>query len=190
MTTSAGDPAGVREQLADALARITSLETSLTELQQVITDTVDTLTTNGTTAPVGGAAPKAETALDLGRLDAWVTDWLLPTFPRRLGGPGGRWCAQWWRHPEAVIRLEALRTAFVELSRAGGTGVGGWLREHLDVQLAVLLSDAGPFAACSAKDGRHDPEDPLPVDPIPDQLRGGRLALVQDGPAAPVAGEA
>lgn len=185
MTSPDGDPAGVGEQLADALARITSLETSLTELQQVITDTVDTLTASGQpTAPDGGAAPKAETALDLGRLDAWVTDWLLPTFPRRLGGTGGRWCAQWWRHPEAVIRLEALRTAFVELSRAGGTGVGGWLREHLDVQLAVLLSDAGPFAACSAKDGRHDPEDPLPADPIPDQLRGGRLTLVQDDPPA------
>lgn len=157
------------ERLTDAVARIALLETTLAELQQVVTDTAATLTTRPEKAVREGKG----SALDLERLDAWVRGWLLPTFPRRLGGTGGRWCAQWWRHPEAVLRLEALRTSLAELSRAGGTGPGVWLREHLDVQLAVLLSDNGPFAACSAKEGRHDPEESLPAEAIPVELRRG-----------------
>lgn len=159
-----GDVAELGERLADAVARIALLESTLAELQQVVADTATTLTP--ATPDVAPGAAGEVSALDLERLDDWVRGWLLPTFPRRLGGTGGRWCAQWWRHPEAILRLESLRTSFAELTRAGGTGMGTWLREHLDVQLGVLLSDNGPFAACSARDARHDPEEPLPADVV------------------------
>ena len=33
----------------------------------------------------------------------WVSEHFLPVYRRPLGGEF-RWCAQWWRHAEAIIR--------------------------------------------------------------------------------------
>jgi len=40
-------------------------------------------------------------------VERWVTSHFLPMFRRPLGGEY-RWCAQWWRHAEAITRLTAL----------------------------------------------------------------------------------
>src|SRR5262249_36530476 len=40
-------------------------------------------------------------------VEDWVTGYFLPMFRRTLGGEF-RWCAQWWRHSEAISRLGAL----------------------------------------------------------------------------------
>ena len=37
----------------------------------------------------------------------WVREVFAPVFARSIGGPV-KWCAQWWAHGEAVLRLEAL----------------------------------------------------------------------------------
>ena len=37
-------------------------------------------------------------------VEDWVIDYFLPMFRRTLGGEF-RWCAQWWRHGEAISRL-------------------------------------------------------------------------------------
>ena len=72
----------------------------------------------------------------------------MPVFRRTLGGEY-RWCAQWWRHDEAVSRLKALWHAWEVLRLQPGTGIGTWYREHLDHQLPILMGARGPFYQCS-----------------------------------------
>lgn len=97
-------------------------------------------------------------------LDAWVAGWFTPTFGRRLGA--ARWCATWWRHPEAVVRLEALWRTWEVLRLDPAFGMATWLREHLDPQRGVLFGDDGPFQACDG-DAAHHPPPPLPAQPAP-----------------------
>jgi len=69
-------------------------------------------------------------------------------FRRPLGGEF-RWCAQWWRHAEAITRLTALWHSWEAMRLQPGTGMATWLRDHLDHQLPVLLGRTGPFSMCS-----------------------------------------
>lgn len=97
-------------------------------------------------------------------LDAWVGGWFTPTFGRRLGA--ARWCARWWLHPEAVVRLEALWRTWEVLRLDPAFGMATWLREHLDPQRAVLFGEEGPFQACDGHTAHHPPPD-LPAEPAP-----------------------
>ena len=72
---------------------------------------------------------------------------LCPAYARRTT-PTFRWCGQWWRHPEALGRLEALWRAWESLRLDPLLGMGAWYRDHLDHQLPILTSSAGPFADC------------------------------------------
>ncbi|MET8042561.1 DUF4913 domain-containing protein [Micromonospora sp. NPDC005215] len=84
-------------------------------------------------------------------VEQWVTNYLLPTFPRPVGEVGmtrWHWCEQWWRHDEAVTRLTALWYGW-EQARLQMTGMLSWLRE-LDHQLPILYGDDGPFRDCAA----------------------------------------
>ena len=69
------------------------------------TDENDTPTTSADTAKAG-LKPQYP------NVEAWVRDYLLPSFPRPAGELGAtgrwRWCEQWWRHDEAVTILTAL----------------------------------------------------------------------------------
>jgi hypothetical protein len=96
-------------------------------------------------------------------LASFVT-WFGATFARDVGHPGARWCAHWAEHPEAVLRLTAVWRAYEELSAAGGAGLGTWLRDHADPQLARLTADDGPFGRCATGERiRHTLPAPLPV---------------------------
>ncbi|MGH3126175.1 MAG: DUF4913 domain-containing protein [Streptosporangiaceae bacterium] len=94
----------------------------------------------------------------------WVTKLFLPMYRRPLGGEW-RWCGQWWRHAEAIMRLTALWHSWEAMRLQPGTGTANWLRDHLDHQLPVLLGRNGPFAQCS-EDEHIDPRiasaDPWP----------------------------
>jgi hypothetical protein len=81
-------------------------------------------------------------------VEDWVIDYFLPMFRRTLGGEF-RWCAQWWRHGEAISRLTALWHAWEVLRLQPGTGIATWYRDHLDHQLPVLMGARGPFYQCS-----------------------------------------
>jgi len=152
-------------QRAALEARVIGLETRVTELTQVVNE----LTVELSRGAAGGRGSDV-VELDLVELDVWVREWLLPTFPRLPGSTGGHWCRQWWTHPEAMFRLAALHAAWKQLCGEGGLGLSVWLRDHLDPALAALLSDTGPFATCKATPPRHDPVEPLPADPLPDEL--------------------
>ena len=89
-------------------------------------------------------------------LEDWVTDHFLPIFRRTLGGEY-RWCAQWWRHGEAISRLTALWHSWEVLRLQPGTGIAVWYRDHLDHQLPILMGARGPFYQCSETAHRDPP---------------------------------
>lgn len=100
-----------------------------------------------------------------GSVEDWVSSHFLPMFRRPLGGEY-RWCAEWWRHAEAITRLTALWHAWEALRLQPGTGMAAWLRDHLDHQIPVLLGRTGPFAMCS-EDEHIDPRQARTRQPPP-----------------------
>jgi Domain of unknown function (DUF4913) len=99
-------------------------------------------------------------------LEDWVLDYFLPMFRRTLGGEF-RWCAQWWRHGEAVSRLNSLWHAWEALRWRPGIGMATWYREHLDHQLPILMGARGPFYQCSEA-AHREPHEAIAM-PSPDE---------------------
>lgn len=118
-------------------------------------------------------SPPSSATTDTGRLtpqfpdlEAWVHEFFVLTF----GRPDDQicWCAHWWDHPEAVLRLDALwRTWEVAAASESVTAMAVWIRDHLDPGLAVLFARTGPFAACAPD--RHVAAPVLAVSPAPEQ---------------------
>ena len=116
-------------------------------------------------------------------LPEWVQEWLLPLYRRSISGHHRIWCPEWWRHDEAVARLDALWRAWEHLRLDPATGLSVWFRDHADHHMSILLDADGPLKGC---DGTHSqrPLDPLPHEPPP----SGTFALDDDfDPSAPVA---
>jgi hypothetical protein len=104
----------------------------------------------------------------------WVEGWLVPLWRRAPR----RWCPQWWRHPEAAARLDAMWQAWEQLRLEPGVGPSVFLRDHLDPHMAVLTSDEGPFARC--EEARHGGGRPrLPTVPVPAGLLDAQLAQAE-----------
>lgn len=85
-------------------------------------------------------------------LDEWFTDYFASAYRRSFLGPQQRWCAQWWLHPEAVSRLDALWRAWEHLRLDPALGMSVWWREHADNHMAVLTHPDGTFKACQPGD--------------------------------------
>ncbi len=125
-------------------------------------DDWDTATTVAVAAPAEGDPAPPEPRYS--GVEAWVTEHLLPTYLRQSGPR--TWCPQWWQHPEAVERLEALWRAWESLRLDASTGMSVWWRDHADHHLPILLSPDGPFARCAARSHQNLP-DPLPTEAAP-----------------------
>lgn len=141
-----------------------------------------------------GAEPEAPAAADHPRpsaterelvfdsLEGWVRGYLLAMYRRAVSGTATTWCPEWWRHPEAVLRLEALWRAWEYLRLEPTTGLSVWFRDHCDQQMAQLLSADGPFRGCKPAGHRRALE-PLPSIVPPAGWRAPRA------PHRPAAGE-
>ncbi|QIS40057.1 DUF4913 domain-containing protein [Clavibacter capsici] len=117
-------------------------------------------------------------------LDAFVRGFLAPAYRREVSPRGeSRWDPEWWRHPEAVARLDALWLAWEALRLEGATGMSVWWRDHADYHLAVLMGPTGPFARSSAT---TEAGEPLPCAPLP----VGSLPGSSPDPLDPAAGAA
>jgi hypothetical protein len=101
-------------------------------------------------------------------LERFVSDYLLPLYRRAVSGQGTTWCAEWWRHPEAWVRLDAIWRAWEYLRLDPATGISTWLRDHADPHMAVLLSSNGPLRGCKPELHSPRPLAPLPSTAIPD----------------------
>ena len=103
----------------------------------------------------------------------FVTEQLAPVYRRQLD-PAGRsttftWCAQWWRHEEAVSRLTGLWRAWEQLRTDPSTGLAVWWRDYADPTMRVLFEEKGPFHGCTPR--THSPKGvPLTLEPPPDGL--------------------
>lgn len=96
---------------------------------------------------------------------------LAPTYRRHINPAGGvTWCPQWWKHAEAISRLEALWRAWEFLRLEGATGMSVWWRDHADHHMSVLLSADGPFKGCNPDDGHKSKLPPLPCGEPPEGL--------------------
>ena len=78
-------------------------------------------------------------------------------------------CPQWWKHPEAVARMDALWRAFEQLRQDPGTGMSVFWRDHADHHMTVLLDADGPFKGCEDGHSTH-PLEPIHQDEPPGVL--------------------
>lgn len=104
---------------------------------------------------------------------AFVAEQLAPVYRRDIDLAGRSttftWCAQWWRHDEAVSRLTGLWRAWENLRTDPTTGLAVWWRDYADTTMRVLFDEKGPFHGCTPR--THTPKGiPLPLNPPPDGL--------------------
>lgn len=60
------------------------------------------------------------------------------------------WCPEWYRHAEALSRLDAVWRAWENLRLDPATGISNWWLHHADPHMRVLMDPvAGPFARCT-----------------------------------------
>ena len=76
-------------------------------------------------------------------------------------GAATRWCPRWSEHPEAVLRLTAIREDYDNCLGNPQLGISGWLRTSVDHHLPRLTNGQGPFSGCTATD--HEPPPVLPA---------------------------
>lgn len=110
--------------------------------------------------------PAAETKLAYDSAEEFLHEYLLPLYNRPIDARNGKWCAQWFLHAEAVSRVDALWRAWEHLRLDPATGLSVWWKDHADVHMAVLLSQKGPFYACSST--RHNAPEPFPCEMAPE----------------------
>lgn len=106
----------------------------------------------------------------------FAQQWLLGHVERRpsvTGGSEPAWCRTWWRHPEAVLRVEVLWRSFEAARTDPFNGMATWVLGSLDPQVAMLTSSRGPLSRCTTEQCAGPIG--LPADPIPDDhpLYGG-----------------
>jgi Domain of unknown function (DUF4913) len=118
-------------------------------------------------------------------VEEFVARYLLPMYRRAVSGNDSTWCAEWWRHPEAIVRLDALWRAWEYLRLDPATGTSVWLRDHCDFHMRVLLSADGPFKGCTPDTHASRPVSALPCEAMPAEL----LARLRTASAGQMEGE-
>ena len=100
-------------------------------------------------------------------LAAFVSEFLVKAYARKLGH-SHVWCPEWYRHFEAMCRLDALWRSWEYLRHDGDTGMSSWWRDHADHHMTFLLDPDGPFGPCR----REHTEYPIPNLPLIDPPEG------------------
>ena len=94
----------------------------------------------------------------------FVEDYVVPVYRRQVVDSNDTvWCPEWWRHAEAVARLDTLWRAWEILGRDGATGMSVWFLEHADPHMNELFDQRGPFGSCGTRNGHRDSIVPLPL---------------------------
>ncbi|MFI0717526.1 DUF4913 domain-containing protein [Streptomyces sp. NPDC021224] len=127
----------------------------------------------GAVASTGAAPPEAEddSGLVFTSLDKFYDDYLSQIVQRRVDGVHLAWCPDWWRHPEALVRISAMWRAFEYLRVDASLGMSNWWLHHADPHLTVLMHPlTGPFAFCSGPEGHTEKLGPLPSNPSPPEM--------------------
>lgn len=112
----------------------------------------------------------AESTTYYANVDEFFRNFLRPVYRRAINARTTFWAADWWRHPEAVLRLDAMWRSWEQARLDPATGMATWLRDIADYHMAILMSAQGPFGTSQAT---CDPGDSLPyLPPHPELLNG------------------
>ena len=109
-------------------------------------------------------------------LEDWVHGWLLPLYRRSLDASAVTFCREWWRHPEAYLRLDALWKSWEFMRRKPGTGMAVWMRDYCDYHMGALMREQGTFKGCTIEAHNHEYSlQPWVVAPMPTARHIARL---------------
>ncbi len=95
----------------------------------------------------------AERKLMYANLGEFVQDYLAIAYARDIDSRQRYWCPEWWRHTEALARLDAIWRAWEHLRHDPATGMSTWWRDHADHHMPALLGEDGPFRRCAPDRG-------------------------------------
>lgn len=121
-------------------------------------------------AEAGGNGAEETPELYFPNVNVFVREFLAPTYRRSLEGSHRAWCAEWWRHAEAINRLESLWRAWEHLRLDPATGMSVWWRDHADHHMPALLAPDGPFKGCGSDRGHQPRTQALPSAAAPHGL--------------------
>lgn len=82
----------------------------------------------------------------------WVEQWFSIHYARRMSNGVG-WCARWWEHPEALLRLTAMWRSWEHYRLEQDKGIAVWLTTIADPLARELFQPDGPFTYC--RQGTH-----------------------------------
>jgi len=82
------------------------------------------------TAPAAGEPGDGQPQLFYAWLDEFVREQLASMYRRALDGTQRIWCPEWWRHAEAISRLEAPKRDMAVVSLAPGDTARGEQRNE------------------------------------------------------------
>ncbi|MEU1405139.1 DUF4913 domain-containing protein [Streptomyces sp. NPDC005728] len=98
----------------------------------------------------------------------FVSDRFIYLVSRPTPESGRVWCPEWYRHAQALSRLDSVWRAWENLRWDPGLGMSSWWTHHADPHMRALTDPVtGPFARCV--DGHRQPE-PLPIAEPPEGL--------------------
>lgn len=93
----------------------------------------------------------------------FFVDLLAPSYVREVNeGAQLVWCPEWYKHPEALIRMETIWRAWEHLRMEPALGLSTWWLNHADPHMRVLMDKEGPFKKC-AYDGHKPARTPGPA---------------------------
>lgn len=138
--------------------------------EAAVKEQVEANETESTEAEPAGDVDEPE--LYFGSVDEFVREFLCKVYRRRVDGRGTQrvWAAEWWRYPEALIRLEALWRSWEKLRQDPSIGMSVWWRDHADHHMAVLLDPSGPFGRATGDENANGADEPLPYAPPPEGM--------------------
>jgi hypothetical protein len=147
-------------------ARIETLEAWRSHQSDLLDELLNGMPAIDDSAADRSKTSEADEEIDLDGLIIWMHATITSVIARPLRGDL-IWCPLWFEHPEAVMRLEALRRAWIELAPEPGASMSIWIRDHLDPCLRELMSPLGTFADCHHSSrqrgtGTHTPLPTLP----------------------------
>ena len=123
---------------AEIQALLTRQAQQLDDLEHTVADL------RATGNPSAGPAQGQAVPFLYGSLPEFVEAVLAPLYAKH-GTSGGRWCASWWKHEEARVRLGAIWRAWETLRLDPSIGIARWLRDIADPQMDRLRDpDRGP----------------------------------------------
>lgn len=152
---------------ADELAALVVRQgAQLEDLEQTVSDLYAAQQQAAAAAASAPAEPPGSTDYVYSTLTGFVEQVIAPLYAT---DNSGGWCASWWAHDEAQVRLGATWRAWELLRLDPGMGMAKWLRDVADVQMDRLRNrEHGPFRACSRN--KHSVPPALPLTEPPGQL--------------------